>query len=283
MSKARQAFGFRAIVCLAAILGCVVVRQARPQSADCRVGPAAAALTNANSLDLLPWSPFGRLEIGWRTYAVMAAREIGSACAPNTPGFAARLASWQGAHHLPGEGTMTVTTLGRMRDLWRSRRPFVAISRQACPDPPPISSLVQASASESFGGKIILLRPRALAAYRAMVAAARSQSRAIAADRRLLTVFSAFRSPAYDAARCAAQHNCQGITRASCSAHRTALAVDLYLGSAPGFPPDSANDVNRQFLAQSAAYRWLVANAGRYGWVNYPFEPWHWEWTGERP
>jgi zinc D-Ala-D-Ala carboxypeptidase len=21
----------------------------------------------------------------------------------------------------------------------------------------------------------------------------------------------------------------------------------------------------------------------RFGFVNYPFEPWHWEWTGEPP
>jgi hypothetical protein len=24
----------------------------------------------------------------------------------------------------------------------------------------------------------------------------------------------------------------------------------------------------------------MVANAARFGFVNYPFEPWHWEWTG---
>lgn len=114
-----------------------------------------------------------------------------------------------------------------------------------------------------------------------MVAAARRAAPPIAADRRLLTIFSAFRDPASDDARCALERNCQGIVRAACSAHRTGLALDLYLGGAPGFGPDSSADANRLFLSRTPAYRWLVANAGRFGFVNYPFEPWHWEWTGE--
>jgi LAS superfamily LD-carboxypeptidase LdcB len=36
-------------------------------------------------------------------------------------------------------------------------------------------------------------------------------------------------------------------------------------------------------MTRTATYRWLLANAGRFGFVNYPFEPWHWEWTGEAP
>jgi LAS superfamily LD-carboxypeptidase LdcB len=35
--------------------------------------------------------------------------------------------------------------------------------------------------------------------------------------------------------------------------------------------------------SRSAQYRWMIANAGRFGWVHPswafhdPFEPWHWE------
>ena len=58
--------------------------------------------------------------------------------------------------------------------------------------------------------------------------------------------------------------------------------MDFYLGAAPGDRPDSADDVNRLYLSHSrAAYRWMVGNAWRFGFVPYPFEPWHWEWTGE--
>jgi LAS superfamily LD-carboxypeptidase LdcB len=105
----------------------------------------------------------------------------------------------------------------------------------------------------------------------------------LTADARLLTIFSGYRSPEYDAARCRNQGNCQGIVRATCSAHRTGLAMDFYLGSAPGFAPDSSDDANRLTISRSPAYRWLVANAAHFGFVNYPFEPWHWEWTGEKP
>jgi LAS superfamily LD-carboxypeptidase LdcB len=59
--------------------------------------------------------------------------------------------------------------------------------------------------------------------------------------------------------------------------------MDLFLGAAPGYPPESSADPNRLYQSQSGAYRWMVANAARFGFVNYPFEPWHWEWTGEAP
>jgi LAS superfamily LD-carboxypeptidase LdcB len=25
----------------------------------------------------------------------------------------------------------------------------------------------------------------------------------------------------------------------------------------------------------------MIRNAGRFGFINYAYEPWHWEWTGE--
>jgi LAS superfamily LD-carboxypeptidase LdcB len=163
------------------------------------------------------------------------------------------------------------------------RRPFVRLSAQGvCPNAPPASSLAQATPAEGYAGKAIQLRPGALAAYRRLAAAARADP-AIAADPRNLTIFSGFRSPAADAERCAREKNCSGVVRASCSAHRTGLAMDLYVGQAPGFGPDSSADPNRRFMSRTPAYRWLVANADRFGFVPYPFEPWHWEWTGEAP
>lgn len=284
MTKARQAFKFRSgAFLLAVILSLAVVGSGRAQAAGCGMGPRAAADANVLSLGHLAWAPFGRPEVGWQVYEPLVAKEIGADCSPDSPGFAARLAVWQSARGLAGQGLMDLATLARMTRLWQSRRPFVASSRRACPQSPPASSLAQASSAESYGGKVILLRPTALAAYRAMVAAARARAPGVAADRRLLTIFSGYRSPAYDDARCALQHNCQGVTRAACSAHRTGLAMDLYLGAAPGFGPDSSDDANRLFISRGPAYRWLVANADHFGFVNYPFEPWHWEWTGESP
>jgi LAS superfamily LD-carboxypeptidase LdcB len=178
---------------------------------------------------------------------------------------------------------MDEATLRAMNQLWIGRRPFVKASAKACPPAPAEASLARATPAESYGGKTIALRPGALAAYRAMTAAARRDLPQLAADKRLMTLFSGYRSPDADDARCAAEGDCQGVVRASCSAHRTGLALDIDLGAAPGERIDSADDANRLFISRSAPYRWLVANAGRFGFVPYPFEPWHWEWTGEPP
>jgi len=116
-----------------------------------------------------------------------------------------------------------------------------------------------------------------------MTRAAR-RDREDARDPRALTIFSGFRDPDADAARCLAEGNCNGIVRATCSAHRTAphrpRARPLGRPS-PGYGPDSSADANRDAMVASPSYRWLLVRARQYGFVNYVFEPWYWEWTGE--
>ncbi len=253
-------------------------------AAICSDGPAAAAQANAASLQTLAWSPFGRTETGWATYAPLIGREIHTACAPDTPGFALALGQWAKARKLPADGVFTAAVFTPLRTVIELRRPFVQLSAKGvCPNPPAPNALATATFAEGYAGKPIQLRAGALEAYRQMVAAARREDQAIAADPRNLTIFSGFRSPADDDARCARENNCNNLVRATCSAHRTGLAMDLYVGQAPGFGPDSSADANRAFMSQTPAYRWLVANADRFGFVPYPFEPWHWEWTGEAP
>ena len=75
-----------------------------------------------------------------------------------------------------------------------------------------------------------LLRRDVLDAYRRLVAAARAEVTEVARDPEMLQIFSGFRDPEADAARCAAQGNCDGVRRALCSPHRTGTAVDLYVG-----------------------------------------------------
>lgn len=271
--------------------GVGVLKPARPPpppaqaSADCRApGWEQKASINASSLNALPWSPFGRPEVGWATYAPMIAREIGIGCGPDTPRFAEAFAAWEKRVGLPADGLVSQASFVRLKGVAQSRRPFVLVSAEGvCPPPPDPRQLTAASLDEGYGGKAIQLRPAALAAYRRMVAAARAEEPQIAADPRNLQIFSGYRDPAADAARCAAEGNCNGIVRATCSAHRTGLAMDLYVGQAPGYPPDSSADPNRLAMTQGPVYQWLVKNADRFGFVNYPFEPWHWEWTGEQP
>ncbi|MEO8114382.1 MAG: D-alanyl-D-alanine carboxypeptidase family protein [Phenylobacterium sp.] len=254
-------------------------------SGGCRAtGWDAAAAANSASLRTLAWAPFRRPEIGWETYAPLIAREIGTACGPETQAFAAAFAAWQVRQRLPADGMMSDAGFTRLKGVMEGRRPFVLLNAQGiCPPGADEAGLELSRPGEGYGGMHIPLRPATWVAYRAMVAAAKAEDPRIAADPNNLTLFSGYRSPDATAARCAAEGGCNSMARANCSAHRTGLAVDIYVGQAPGFRPDSSADPNRLHMTQQPTYRWLLANASRFGFVPYPFEPWHWEWTGEAP
>jgi hypothetical protein len=238
------------------------------------------AWQNAATLTSATLAPFGRTEQGWQVYAPQVAATIGTPCAPDTKRFAATLATWQARHRLPATGAVDAATLGVLKQRWQRARPFIAnFETGRCPAAASDESLVDIQPAEGWLGKTGKLDARALAALRRMVAAARASDPRIAANRHMLTIVSAFRSPAYDAARCAGGR-CNGIAKARCSAHRTGTAVDLYVGAAPGHGPVDSADANRLYLSRTPAYRWLVANGARFGFVNYVFEPWHWEWVG---
>lgn len=280
--KRYRPFWFQKIVCPA--LAAASLLWASPDAAfaadaasACANGPPQTGVQNAQSLTRLPLNLFGRPEIGWAFYEPLIANEIGTECPAASPGFAKALAQWQSQNGQAGGGVMNALTLSAMSRLWQSRRPFVVASRHHCPDPPDEQSLARATATESYGGKEIQLRPDTLNAYRKLVAAARAAG--VLKSDKDLQIFSAYRSPSYDAARCAREQNCQGVVRATCSAHRTGYAMDVYLGAAPGYLPDSSADVNRLFISKGATYRWLVKNAAKFGFANYPFEPWHWEFS----
>ncbi|MDP9104222.1 MAG: D-alanyl-D-alanine carboxypeptidase family protein [Pseudomonadota bacterium] len=237
----------------------------------------SAAGDNAASLQTLAVSPFGVPETGWTVYAPLIAREIGTACAPQTSGFAASLAAWQDRNAVPASGRMDTAALSKMSLTWLLRRPFVVVSKRACPPSPDEATLAQADAGEAYGGKTIKARTGALAAYRQMLQAARQ---APGQSGFQLRIASAYRGPIEEAVRCALG-GCGTAGKARCSAHRTGLAFDFYLGAAPGKNAFSTDAANRLYLSQTPTYRWLVNNADRFGFVNYPYEPWHWEWTGE--
>ncbi len=257
-----------------------------PEGIACR-GPAqfhAAAQANTASVGSLVWAPFGRPEQGWAIYVPKLQREIKTGCAADTEGFALRLARWQGAHGLQPQGRFDQASFQIIKAGWQESRPFFR-QRAAgvCPDPPADADLIALPAEETAGGKPLLMRRDAAEALGRMLAAAWASLPAAAGAPHRLVAFSAYRTPAYDAARCVREGDCDGVGRAICSSHRTGQAVDLVLGSAPGYAIDSTEDPNRLFQSKTRAYRWLVENADRFGFVNYPFEPWHWEWTGQAP
>jgi len=247
-----------------------------------RIEWAAPALANQISYASLSWTPFGAAEWGWETYLPLIQHEIGTDCPPGSPAFAQALARFQSAHALPETGWFDAATFTVFRGVWQERRPFVmARVRDECPEPPPINMLGYLVAEEEHADRLTrLLRRDVLASYRLMVAAAREEVPEIAADPELLQIFSGFRDPEADAARCAAERNCDGLRRAFCSPHRTGTAVDLYVGQVEGLGVDNTSPYSRLHMTRTPTYRWLVRNAHRFGFVPYVYEPWHWEWVG---
>ncbi len=237
---------------------------------------ASAAAANAQGMGTLAIAPFGVPEIGWQVYQPLIARTIGTGCAGESQGFADKLRAWQAAHGIAATGQVDTATMSAVALGWLQRRPFVAAMRKNCPPSPDAAKLAVASSGEAYGGKVIMARPAALAAYRVMVAAARHDGIAVP----LLAIASAWRGPDEELARCT-DGSCGTSAKANCSAHRTGLAFDFVLGNGPGDALFSTTPANRLALSQTPVYRWLVANADRFGFVNYPYEPWHWEWTGE--
>lgn len=254
------------------------------QATDC-TGAAdwsEAALANALSLNTLGWTPFNQVETGWETYVPMLQQEIGVRCDPASGAFAAGLAGFQARYSLPATGVFDAATFTVLKGVLQERRPFVmARVRNECPEPPPLNQLGYLSPEEEHADRLTrLLRRDVLDAYRRMAAAARAEVPAIAADPELLQIFSGFRDPEADAARCAQQGNCDGVRRAVCSPHRTGTAVDLYVGRAPGMGVDSTAAESRLQMSRGPTYQWLVMNAGRFGFTPYLYEPWHWEYVG---
>lgn len=242
---------------------------------------AGQAFANAISVYSLEWSPFAAEEWGWVTYVPLLQKEIGTDCEPNTPDFAAALAAFQSRYGLTVTGMFDRATFDVLRGVLQERRPFVmARVRGECPDPPPLRLLGYLEPPEEHADRLTrLLRRDVLDAYRQMVSAARAEVPEVNADPELLQIFSGFRDPEADAARCAADRNCDGLRRAVCSPHRTGTAVDLYVGQLLEMGVDSTNPASRLHMTQGATYRWLVNNAGRFGFVPYLYEPWHWEWV----
>jgi len=243
---------------------------------------AGQAFANAISEYSLEWSPFGTTEWGWVTYLPLLQKELGTDCDADTPAFAAALAGFQTRYALTATGVFDQPTFQALKGVLQERRPFVmARVRDECPEPPPIRDLGYLVESEEHADRLTrLLRRDVLDAYRRMVAAARAEVPEVRNDPELLQIFSGFRDPEADAARCAAERNCDGLRRAVCSPHRTGTAVDLYVGELLGMGVDSTRPASRLHMSRQPTYRWLVRNAGRFGFVPYVFEPWHWEWVG---
>ena len=245
---------------------------------------AAAARANAIGLNTSPWmfsagsnaKPEGP---GWAMYVPAVQHTLRNPCAPATGAFAQALSVWQAQHGLTPDGRMSRATAAALKAGWQAQRahvgrPCLALAR---------GQTAAIPAEARYDARDARLAPQALADYLRLLAAARAALPDAFADGKLLSAVSPWRDPAADRAACARSPGlCNGTAKtAGCSAHWSGRAIDLNLGFIAGGDPTDSTYANRLHQSQSALYGWMLENAGRFGFVNYYYEPWHWEWQGD--
>lgn len=243
-----------------------------------------AAAENAQLENSLNWTFSGKTQTGWQIYEPLISQTIGANSSAATADFAYALSRWQSAHSLAGTGILDESTLEALRAYWQSQR----LGRSDFPGP---DKLISAPISDFYDptrdADLLQVERETYVAYKRMLAAAakdlRGQVRftrdgALAPDEKFFKIVSAFRSQEYqDKLRAKSPGSGRG-TLAMHSAHNTGQALDLYVGG----EPVTTKDANRLIQVQTPAYKWLVKNASRFGFYNYYFEPWHWEYVPSR-
>lgn len=256
--------------------------------ADGRVTPPTlfeeAATRNAQLQTSLEWNFGSKTQRGWNIYLPLVANLIGSDATDAGSSFAERLSVWQKGHGVEPTGVMEVGTWSRMVSTFQSRRlssgtyttpsQLITIPISDCYDPTRAEDLRKAE-------------PDTFAAYKRMVAAAIADKSLglhaagdgqLASGEQFLKIISAFRSREYQDQLRRQSPNSGRAGLAINSPHTSGRALDLYVGG----EPVNTKDENRAVQTATPVYRWLVANAGRFGFRPYFYEPWHWEYLGVR-
>ena len=235
-----------------------------------RASLAAPAAQNDLLRGVLTRPSGGRPQRGWRLYAPLIGELIGTERGADHPEFAAALARWQEAQGLSPHGVLDEETWSLMVETWQSRRRYDHAY-------PPPGELVTVPSADFYHPE----RPEELRqveretylAYKRLAAAAAADL-GLGPEGSYLKIISSFRTSEYQAGLRRAAPRSGRAALAVNSPHYSGRALDLYVGG----EPVEAKEANRALQVQTPAYRWLVRNAGRFGFRPYFYEPWHWEY-----
>jgi zinc D-Ala-D-Ala carboxypeptidase len=252
-----------------------IVYRTRPETAMV----AAASLKNEVLKENLSWTFGGKGQRGWQLYEPLIRHVINCEAAAESEEFATALAMWQQTTGLPVSGVLEPTTWLKMVEQWQACR-----SRDRTL--PASERLLTVSAAEFYDpdrpAELRQVERETYAAYQRMVAAAardlqlaQDEQGAIAPTEKYLKIISAFRSPEYQQKLRQQSPQAGRAGLAVHSPHFTGRTLDLYVGG----EPVSTKDANRAVQVNTKVYRWLVKNAGRFGFIPYFYEPWHWEYN----
>ena len=249
------------------------VKTAVPATNPSKASPvlAAAAAQNAQLRNELSWTFGGKQQRGWYLYDLLIGKTLDSEHEVVSDVFAGKLASWQKKMGLGPSGVLDENSLMRMVSQWQSNR----LKNRAYADP---SELITAPPADFYDpGRAAELRQverNTYEAYKKMMAAAEGDPE-LKLGPKYLKIVSAFRSRDYQDQLRQKSPNSGSAGLAVNSPHFTGRALDIYVG---GDPVDT-RDSNRAIQVNSAAYKWLVRNASRFGFRPYFYEPWHWEYV----
>jgi zinc D-Ala-D-Ala carboxypeptidase len=242
---------------------------------------ATAAAENARLKTELDWTFGGKSQRGWYLYAPLIKELLGTNKDEGSRGFALALSRWQKSNGLAPRGILDSETLYRIISVWQSRR----LKDKSVPPPDklflaPIADFYDPTRAEDLRQ----VELQTYAAYKRMVAVAarslklgRARDGGLAPDEQYLKIVSAFRSPEYQEKLRQQSPNSGPVGLAKVSPHFTGRALDLYVGG----EPVSTEDSNRAIQVNTKVYKWLVQNAGKFGFQPYFYEPWHWEYVGQ--
>jgi zinc D-Ala-D-Ala carboxypeptidase len=244
----------------------------------------SAASANSTLSSELTWTFGGKEQRGWYLYSLLMKRLLNSDEEPYSKGFALALARWQESSGAKPTGVLDEESFMSMVSKWQAAR--IKNRELAQPD-----QLVTVSATEFYDPERLeelrQVEKETYAAYKRLLAAAIAEPSLrlghdaggkLSSSEKYLKLISTFRSREYQEKLRRESPNAGRAGLAVNSPHFTGRALDLYVG---GDPVDT-KDSNRALQVQTPVYRWLVRNAERFGFRPYFYEPWHWEYVGER-
>jgi D-alanyl-D-alanine carboxypeptidase len=245
---------------------------------------APAAMENARLRSSMKWA-FGRAQTGWEIYTDLICHTIETDAKPDTPEFAMAVSRWQIRNGQTPTGIIDNDTFDALVKGWQSQRIGKSWNY------PDESVLYNAPIADFYDqtrdAELLKLDSVTYIAYKKMVLAAAKDLKGtlkvtpkgdLAPEEKYLKIVSAFRSREYQAQLRRKEPNAGRAALAMNSPHSSGFALDIYVGG----KPVSTKDENRLIQVQTPAYKWLVKNAHKFGFYNYFYEPWHWEYVRSR-
>ncbi len=276
----KTVFGKRNAKSYLAILAVVVMFSCSSIAfSQARIG---AERTNAQLAKNLRWNFSRKPQKGWKIYKYLIAETCKTNAEFDSKLFADAVAVWQANNGIYANGVVDAKTLYRFIKYWQSRRlkPIKLASKE----------ILQTATIRDFWDpkrpfELRKLERETYKAYKRMVEAAKRDGAKFtgvegnpATDESFLKIISAYRSPAYQASL---RRRTPGASRGQLafrSPHFSGRALDIFVGG----DPVTTNDYNRAIQVETWSYKWLVKNAESYGFYPYFYEPWHWEYVGNK-